>query len=210
MEEIMGETRVLVPGDFYRHFKDKLYQVRMIAYDSETKEKMVVYQAMYGDFQSYVRPFDMFMSEVDHEKYPEVKQKYRFEKVMIGNAPPKSFAEDESVLTEAYNQSNEKLTTSASLRINITAVEDSTYDEYEDDESGEINPILLKFLDAENYQDKLNLLTGLKSKLNDRLINDIATSMDITVEEGDFEKRYESLRNCILAHLKYEGSRLRQ
>lgn len=206
----MGETRVLIPGDFYRHFKDKLYQVKMIAYDSETKEKMVVYQAMYGDFQAYVRPYDMFMSEVDHDKYPEVKQKYRFEKVLMGNVSPNILNEDEGVLTEAYNADKEKLTTSAAIRINITAVEDRMYDEYEDDESGEINPILLKFLDAENYQDKLNLLTGLKSKLDDRLINDIATSMDITVEEGNFEKRYESLRNCILAHIKYEGNRLRQ
>lgn len=69
-------------NEVWRHFKDKLlYRIVTIAQHTETGEQMVVYQAMYGEEGYYVRPLDMFMSEVDREKYPDVETKWRFEKV---------------------------------------------------------------------------------------------------------------------------------
>ena len=71
------ERPIPKPNEVYRHFKGKLYLIITIA--------KVVYKHLYGDYSDCVRPLDMFMSEVDHEKYPDVKQKWRFEKVDLSN-----------------------------------------------------------------------------------------------------------------------------
>lgn len=76
-------SRELKIHGIYRHFKGDLYLVEDIIYHSETEEKMVAYRALYGDCKLWCRPYSMFLEEVDHEKYPEVKQKYRFELVKV-------------------------------------------------------------------------------------------------------------------------------
>lgn len=171
------EDRELVIGGFYKHFKDKLYQVKCIAYHSETKEKMVVYQALYGDYAVYVRPYDMFMSRVDRVKYPDVLQEYRFEQV----------TPDGSDVTKSQSQCDS----------------DATKPQPQD------KSMLMRFLDAETYQEKLDVLKLMKDTVTDDVIDAMAVSMDVAVEDGDIATRYQSFMNCVMMQTKFECNRLR-
>ena len=178
-----------VPGQLYKHFKDKMYQIIAVASHSETKEKMVVYQGLYGDYGVYVRPYDMFMSEVDHEKYPEVKQKYRFECIgVVGQG------------CSTENIDNE---------IEVCNIENSDNVVVNEETAEKPNPDLIAFLEAETYEEKRELLVAMRPRITDRLINDIAVSLDVIVEDGDIEKRFRSLLYCVSKLDEYEVNRLR-
>jgi hypothetical protein len=187
-------ARQLVIGGFYRHFKDKLYQVKGTAIHSETKEKMVIYQGLYGSYEMYVRPYDMFLSEVDHIKYPDVVQKYRFELIDIKTG--KSLEAD-------YEENNQNMESEKSE-------ESEELEKLEESKESEEDSKLIRFLDAYDYKEKLDILTSMRGELNDGLIDIMAESIEVAVPEGDITDRYNSLRKCLMAHTKYEGLRLRQ
>lgn len=192
--------RKLVINGFYRHFKDKLYQVKGTAIHSETKEKMVIYQGLYGDYEMYVRPYDMFISEVDHVKYPDVKQKYRFELIDIktGMSLETDAVYDSKESTAVYD--SKENSAGYAGQIEKTNIEEEPQEESK----------LIRFLDAYDYKEKLDILTSMRSELNDGLIDIMAESIEVAVPEGDITDRYNSLRKCLMAHTKYEGLRLRQ
>ncbi|MBR2741870.1 DUF1653 domain-containing protein [Candidatus Saccharibacteria bacterium] len=77
--------RELVIHGVYRHFKGNMYIVEDVAIDSETDEYLVIYRALYGEGLLYARPMKMFLSPVDTKKYPDVKQKWRFEYIEEGD-----------------------------------------------------------------------------------------------------------------------------
>ncbi len=196
-------NNIPAPGEFYRHFKNKYYQILAIATHSETKEKMVVYQALYDEFGVYVRPLDMFISEVDHEKYPDVKQKFRFEKVDVselktGIRKEMVPAKKETVLDKVISGKREP-----------QATKDEQIKKIYPEGEGVPSPILMEFLDIRGMNDKCKFLSENKKKLTDELINAMAASIDVTVPDGPIELRYSSLRTCLQTKAKYEINRLR-
>lgn len=199
-------ARQLVIGGFYRHFKDKLYQVKGTAIHSETKEKMVIYQGLYGSYEMYVRPYDMFLSEVDHIKYPDVVQKYRFEIIDIktGKSLEADYEENNQNMESEKSEELEKLEELEELE------ESKESKESEESEESEEDSKLIRFLDAYDYKEKLDILTSMRGELNDGIIDIMAESIEVAVPEGDITDRYNSLRKCLMAHTKYEGLRLRQ
>jgi len=167
------------PGEFYRHFKDKMYQVVAVAIHSETREKMVVYQALYGTFDVYVRPLSMFISEVDHEKYPDVLQKYRFERVDLKDSDSKDQPE-----AEQKEEGNKE-------------------------EHHGPNKNLLAFLDAETYHEKLEVLRIYKDKFTAEELLAICEIMEIGRVDSEPEEKYYAVERYLELQIKYDGTRLR-
>ena len=202
------------PGELYRHFKNKLYQIVTVATHSETGEKLVIYQALYDDFGIYARPLDMFVSEVDHEKYPDVKQKYRFEKITLKDKPEDMSGKSISLSTNAI-AANAPEAVSVQTQACYEPAPDADEGQAPDADEGQApdadegqtpDPRLLEFLDADTFEEKYNILISMRDIITDRLIDDIAVVMDVVVPEGPLQKRYDDLKNTIKTRQYYEFS----
>ncbi len=210
--EIMGERPR--PQEIYRHFKGNIYQVLTIATHSETREEMVVYQALYGDYKVYVRPLDMFMSEVDKSKYPDVAQKMRFEKV-----DPRDAVSQEKAAGPVSKENTKSASASAPVRLELD--EKSLKKDYSsssevmsktvDEEASELNldPLVIQFMDADLAVEKGEILSKLRPIITNDMIDIMALSVGVVINEGDVYDRYNDLRNCLATMEKYESTRLR-
>lgn len=214
-------------GEIYRHFKNKMYQIVAVAAHTETGEQLVVYEALYDDFKIYARPLSMFLSEVDREKYPESTQKYRFElierevdgtlkmgypvsvkKIVEAKAEtetqPETEAKSERIIQSETEKKPETKTQDEDEKKSRTVPEEGYLDEED-----EINPFLLSFLDTDTYSEKLQVLISIRSRLDDRLIDDMAAALDVTIDEGPLPVRYEGLKTCLETMVKFECERFR-
>lgn len=187
------------PQQIYRHFKGNLYQIISLAEHSETGEKLVIYQALYGDFKVYARPLSMFQERVDRVKYPDAKQEYRFElwngSADIVQAEPENMKKTE--VAQEVNPLPEQRT------------ETKQYAEEASQQELNMDPLVLDFLDAGTYEKRLDILAALHHRITDDMINIMAMAVDVEVNEGELEDRYEELRRCLQLFDKFECSRLR-
>lgn len=203
-------------GEFYLHFKKKLYQVLTIATHSETREQLVIYQALYGNYGVYARPYDMFISEVDHVKYPEVKAKYRFTFLspkdlaeLTGDALQERSEGRTEENTEEKPEEKPEVNTEEKAKVRSEEAEEGSD---LSEESFGVDPLLLEFLDEENFGKKYKILEEMEEEgsINDTLIDNMAASIDVVIPDGPVDDRFSHLKYAVSKRMQFETERFRR
>lgn len=199
--------RIPKPGEFYRHFKNKMYQIVAVASHSETGEKLVIYQALYGDYGIYARPLDNFLSPVDREKYPQAEQKFRFEKTEPGcgnEAEPEQGTREKTLVQSRRN-------CGLAGRGVVSAERDGGWGfspiEPVPDQP---NPLLIEFLDAESTEEQLAVLRRMEGCVGKRELDSVCVYLDISTRYGSLEEQIEGIRRYLKLQMHYDASRLRR
>lgn len=200
----MAERFIPRAQEIYRHFKGGLYQVLTVAEHTETGEKLVIYQALYGDFKIYARPLEMFVSPVDRTKYPNADQELRFQPQTQGAGRQTEATAPER--TAADVQSSQGVSAEAEEAQPIQQ-DSSAVTGTEPEEPG-LDPLVLEFLDARTYEQRLNVLAALHHRITNDMITTMALCCDIEVEGDDVEQRYEELKQCLITKERFEVKRL--
>ena len=210
------------PNEIYQHFKGNLYRVVTLAKHADTGQMLVIYQALYGSFEVFARPLADFTGKVDREKYPDAAAEYRFTLLpqIVGQASEADRLEMRQEPDTAQPQSsgaeNPEAGNRSQTEPDSTPVQEQTAptkgtDMQPQDEQEEpaLDPMLLAFLDADTYEEKLAIFTDMSGRVTDDMLTTMAVSMDIDLKEGELMDRYEELKNCIIMREKYECNRLR-
>lgn len=210
------------PGEIFYLAKDKPYQIVTMGIHKETCESMVIYQALFGDFRTYVLPLSKFMKEVEDSKDHIIDNKPVSNSLTeditdkdntsnytdIGNHGI-TIDEDDNKNTVIVNSDIEK----SSFSIDKDHIGDSqnkeiTVNENNTPEKG--YNVLISFLDADSYGEKLEILTTNIKAIDDRILNNMAASIDCTIEEGPLDQRLQELIYCLQQMSRFEDRRLRK
>lgn len=189
-------------GEIYQHFKGKLYRIVTLATHTETGEQLVIYQALYGEFQVFARPLSMFLEKVDAKKYPDAAGKDRFMRIPMVEAaavpqPVPAPSENPVEPRPAAMPSESPVESRAAAASSESPVESQP------------DPGLLAFLDADSYEEKLEVFASLEGKVDLHMLNAIAASLDLELSEGSLEEQYDTLKSCLMTLERYECNRLR-
>ena len=189
-------------GEIYQHFKGKLYRIVALATHTETGEQLVIYQALYGEFQVFARPLSIFLEKVDAKKYPDAAGKDRFMRIPMAEAaavpqPVPAPSENPVEPRPAAMPSENPVESRPAAASSESPVEPQP------------DPGLLAFLDADSYEEKLEVFASLEGKVDLHMLNAIAASLDLELSEGSLEEQYDTLKSCLMTLERYECNRLR-
>ena len=201
-------------GEIYQHFKGKLYRIVTLATHTETGEQLVIYQALYGEFQVFARPLSMFLEKVDAKKYPDAAGKDRFMWIPMAEAavprPAAMSSENPVEFRPAAAPSENPVEPQSAAAPSENPVESRpAAASSESPIEPQPDPGLLAFLDAESYEEKLEVFASLEGKADLHMLNAIAASLDLELSEGSLEEQYDTLKSCLMTLERYECNRLR-
>ena len=189
-------------GEIYQHFKGKLYRIVALATHTETGEQLVIYKALYGEFQVFARPLSMFLEKVDAKKYPDAAGKDRFMRIPMAEAA----AVSRPVAAPSENPVEPR---PAAMPSESTVESRAVAASSENSVEPQPDPGLLAFLDADSYEEKLEVFASLEGKVDLHMLNAIAASLDLELSEGSLEEQYDTLKSCLMTLERYECNRLR-
>lgn len=189
-------------GEIYQHFKGKLYRIVALATHTETGEQLVIYQALYGEFQVFARPLSMFLEKVDAKKYPDAAGKDRFMRIPMAEAA----AVPQPVPAPSENPVEPR---PAAMPSESTVESRAVAASSENSVEPQPDPGLLAFLDADSYEEKLEVFASLEGKVDLHMLNAIAASLDLELSEGSLEEQYDTLKSCLMTLERYECNCLR-
>ena len=181
-----------------------------MATHSETGEKLVIYQALYGDYQVYARPLAMFVSEVDREKNIRMRRRPTVLNAWTGanlrgagsgrmeRAEAREAGTGDGIVCGRGAGDGGRRATD---QIRVSQMEQSLSDE--------VNPKLMQFLTLIRWREKYNILVSMRDEVDDHLINSMAVVLDVVIPEGPVADRYEQLKACIRTKQRYETQRMR-
>lgn len=197
------------PLEIYRHFKGQCYQIICVAENTETGDKEVIYQALYAPYKMYARELSMFMGKVDTEKYPEAEQEYRFELLdSEGFIVHRGEPVPEPVVTSAPEPviDNEDISDTVIEDVETEDIANNVIpDKLESNEpKGEIDPILLKFLDAETNEERIDILQTYKDSISPEILTPIELSIGMEPGDGSIQERFREIKNFLAMKQRYE------
>lgn len=199
------DRNIPLPGSFYRYPDGGTLQIICIANNCIDKEKNIVYQKMFPPFDIWTEPLNRFMEEAGRNGLQIYKSSgngaggsQSGKDVPVNNRDiPAGTAQENAVITGSMFK--EALLNGALDRKIAGKIPDS-----EIAEKG-----FMELLDARTYHEKYIIFTGLRKYLDKRLLNNIAVSLDIVLEDGDEEEQYDSILHCLQTFEHYETQRLR-
>ncbi len=200
----MSDRNIPAPFERFKHFKGGEYQVLMIAEDAGTGENVVVYQALYPPYKIYTRNLEEFLSDVDRDKYPDAAQKERF-------APMQGPVQVSAPIQPVVNINASSGTAGDRNPEKMHSVEPATPSQPVADKrsEGQINPALLKFLDAGTVEEKLAVLYEIRDEITPEILTPMELSLGMEPIDDTVEKRVRLIKETLTVRDQYEKRRLR-